>query len=101
MHRRCFFDDKWGVDEALNEPGVDGRGLVVRGSHWLTIEPLAKNFNNFESFENDATSSLHRLDLEIFYRPVLSFSSLNIHNEFHTAVDKYRNNFATLVSVNI
>ncbi|GAB6018759.1 mannosidase alpha class, variant 3 [Chamberlinius hualienensis] len=42
LHRRLLFTDLKGVGEALNEPGVDGKGLRVRGKHWLIVSPINK-----------------------------------------------------------
>lgn len=36
VHRRIFYDDAFGVDEALNETAF-GVGLVARGQHYLTF----------------------------------------------------------------
>ncbi|KAK3768425.1 hypothetical protein RRG08_053417 [Elysia crispata] len=47
LHRRLLVDDYFGVGQALNEPGLDGKGLIVRGSHYVlldTVENAARQF---------------------------------------------------------
>jgi len=67
IHRRLFMDDAFGVGEALNEPGVDGKGLVITGSHYLVF-----NYMN-------VSASLHRpLAQRIYLQPEISFMTYNM-----------------------
>ncbi|XP_015929798.1 lysosomal alpha-mannosidase isoform X1 [Parasteatoda tepidariorum] len=67
IHRRLLHDDAFGVGEALNEPGVDGKGLVIRGSHYLIFSNIS------------ASASKHRpLAQSFFMQPQLSFAEYNM-----------------------
>jgi lysosomal alpha-mannosidase len=66
LHRRLFYDDAFGVHEALNEPGFDGRGLVIRGQTFLYLSKI----NSSARFHRDFSQ---RVNLS----PVLTFSTYN------------------------
>ena len=46
IHRRLHHDDGYGMEEKLDEPGVDGKGLVVRGKHILYIDRIEDSMRN-------------------------------------------------------
>ena len=75
-----LYDDALGVGEPLNETGSDGKGLIVRGKHYLLLENLA-----------EANRSHRDLAEKLFMQPVTSFAA----NKLTPA--KYNEKFATSV----
>lgn len=63
VHRRTLYDDNFGVGEPLNETGADGKGLIVRGKHWLA-------FDNLEELLKD----IRLTNLKLFNKPLVLFS---------------------------
>ncbi|VDN03063.1 unnamed protein product [Thelazia callipaeda] len=69
LHRRSFYDDNFGVGEALDEPGDTGKGLVVRGRHWLML-------NNVQD------STLYRtFATELYHSPLITTAERKIAPE--------------------
>jgi len=65
----------------LNETGKDGRGLVIRGKHWLLLSEPAKG------------AKLHRqYAMEMFYQPIPTFAPVN------GTFDDYKNQFNTIIT---
>lgn len=74
MHRRLLHDDYLGVAEPLNEPGLDGNGLIVRGKHLLL----------FDTVQNSA--AFHRdLAMRTFAKPLLTFASNSLDYATYSA----------------
>ena len=85
VHRRLLVDDRRGVGEPLNESGVFGDGLIIRGRHWVV----------FDTVKN--SSATHRLlGEQLLLRPTLAFhrdrrspSDYNKnYNAVYTAISK-------------
>lgn len=63
LHRRLLVDDHRGVNEPLNETGILGKGLIVRGKLCLTLAPPK------------SSGALHReLGEKLLLEPVLAFA---------------------------
>ncbi|KAK7113104.1 lysosomal alpha-mannosidase-like [Littorina saxatilis] len=63
VHRRILHDDNFGVGEPLNETGSDGKGLIVRGSHYVMLDPISS-----------AAAGHRDLGERLFMAPSLTFS---------------------------
>lgn len=65
VHRRLQHDDSRGVGEPLNETGLDGNGLIVRGVHRVSID-------------TEATAAVSRRTAlaDLMWRPVHRFAEL-------------------------
>ncbi|CAI2356868.1 unnamed protein product [Caenorhabditis sp. 36 PRJEB53466] len=63
LHRRCFYDDHFGVEEALDEPGKQGTGLVAMGKHILLFTDV-----------KTSAAELRPLAISNFHQPILAFS---------------------------
>jgi lysosomal alpha-mannosidase len=80
VHRRDFFDDGFGVDEPLNEPGRDNRGLIIRGRHWLILTD-----------KGNATKMARTFAQDLFYSPIVTFSQ-------YSSVNAYTSSYLTQFS---
>lgn len=66
LHRRLLKDDILGVEEPLNEKGINGTGLVTRGIHKLFLTRPKES------------AQMHRFEGErMMFRPITSFMEAN------------------------
>ncbi|XP_077532022.1 lysosomal alpha-mannosidase-like isoform X2 [Haemaphysalis longicornis] len=66
LHRRLQYDDSFGVEEPLNEIGVDKRGLVARGTHRVFLGTI-----------EDSERLLRTLANRLVFAPQFSFHARN------------------------
>ncbi|XP_013794380.1 lysosomal alpha-mannosidase-like isoform X2 [Limulus polyphemus] len=66
VHRRLLYDDVYGVSEPLNERGIDGKGLVVRGKHYLLLGSI-----------DGAVLEMKDLAQRALMKPVITFFQAN------------------------
>ena len=67
VHRRLTMDDGFGVDEALMEPGEDGRGLVARGKHRVVLSDI-----------QESVRQMRMMSKSLNLKPVIAFRKRDI-----------------------
>lgn len=81
VHRRCLYDDAFGVGEALNEMAYN-QGLVVRGTHYLV-------FGN----SSNSMKLTRSLSQELYKQPQISFIPTSL------SFNEWAANYKTQVSL--
>uniref|UniRef100_A0AC35FAW4 Alpha-mannosidase n=1 Tax=Panagrolaimus sp. PS1159 TaxID=55785 RepID=A0AC35FAW4_9BILA len=74
LHRRMYDDDSFGVEEPLDEPGNDKRGLVARGRQWLILEPKTKN----------SQKEQRKSAMELFHFPIISYAPITSQSKYRS-----------------
>lgn len=74
VHRRLTQDDGFGMDEALNEPGEDGRGLVIRGKHRVVVNDIQESIRQMRIMSKSLT-----------LKPVLTFKQRNLAGPYRNS----------------
>lgn len=69
VHRRLLRDDGFGMEQALNEPGEDFRGLIVRGRHYVIVDDI-----------RTSVQKMRILSKSFANKPVLVFEKKESHN---------------------
>ena len=59
LHRRLVSDDSKGVAEPLNEPGLDGRGLIITGLTTVALVPVERAAVYARTVQNYVYTYLH------------------------------------------
>ncbi|XP_054165688.1 lysosomal alpha-mannosidase-like [Oppia nitens] len=80
LHRRLI-KEVYGIN--LNETGVDGNGLIVRGKHYLFFKPI-----------NESPKLYRDLGRQLYWEPLITFSTLNDSQESYKS--KYRTQYSGL-----
>jgi lysosomal alpha-mannosidase len=78
VHRRML-ESSQGV--WLDEPGVDGKGLIVRGKHYLFFKSI-----------NESAKHFRDLSQRLYLEPILSFATYNSSDTDYRA--KWVNNYS-------
>ncbi|XP_050306367.1 lysosomal alpha-mannosidase-like [Anthonomus grandis grandis] len=83
VHRNCLHDDAFGVGEALNETAF-GKGLVVKGSHYLIIGKTNGTGQNSMAAMTKALAQKKLLDTWTFITPLKDGESVpnNLKEQF-------------------